>query len=100
MIPFVGMYWIVKAYIKWPAARVVLLTIMCIGTVTAVVAAASHDAEMWRAAAVYALISALMGWHVWHTFGRRRGNAEGVATIEAPQVRGLDGGPPTPGPTA
>ncbi|MEU5550317.1 hypothetical protein ABZ738_11155 [Micromonospora sp. NPDC047793] len=90
-IPFVAMYWIVKAYIKWPAARVGLLAIMGINTVVAVVGTASQDAEMWPAAALFAVISALMGWHVWHTFARHQGNAEGVATIEAPPVpRGLD----------
>ena len=46
---------------------------------------------MWPAAAFFAVISALMAWHVWHTFARRRGNAEAVATVEAPQMpRRLD----------
>lgn len=82
--PFVVLYWTVKAYIRWPAARVVLLTIMCTYTVVAVVGAASQDAEMWPAAALFAVISALMAWHVWHTFVRRRRDAGGLRTAEAP----------------
>jgi hypothetical protein len=86
VIPFVAMYWIVRAYIKWPAARVVLLIIMSIGTLTAGAVAATQDAEVWPAAAFYAVISALMAWHVRHTFAHRRGIAEGGATVEAPVV--------------
>ncbi|MEU8329330.1 hypothetical protein [Micromonospora sp. NPDC048839] len=81
VIPFVVMYWAVKAYIKWPAARVAALTFFCFNTAVAVVGAATQDAEMWPAAAFSAVISALIAWHVRHTFTRRRrGNAENVAT--------------------
>ncbi|MFF5199447.1 hypothetical protein ACFY3B_07530 [Micromonospora parva] len=80
VIPFVVMYWAVKAYIKWPAARVAALIFFCFNTAVAGVGAATQDAELWPAAAFSAVISALMAWHVRHTFTRRRGNAEDVAT--------------------
>ncbi|MEO3772970.1 hypothetical protein [Micromonospora sp. B9E7] len=68
-----------KAYVRWHAARVVLLVVVWINAVVAGVGAASQDAEMWPAAALFTVIGALMGWHVWHTSTRGRRNAEDVA---------------------